>query len=242
MSSKYRCRGGAESRLCRGYQNPQTYFGIESGVNDRNSHNLETGGRTGHETQFSAVMERLTDVLTDQRNRLPEVVVAKFSGDPLEYNSFVRSFDSRIASRTSDESERLYYLEQYTSGTPREMVRSCMHMTSGMGYIEARKRLDRRFGDKFLLAQAYLKRLEFWPVIRSDDVERLDEFITFLVGCCNAMTCSNSIKELDYPTSLRLIVSKLPGYLQDRWVRTADSIFHSDGDILLSHWVSWCPF
>ena len=46
------------------------------------------------------------------------------------------------------------------------------------------------------------------------------------------MTATESIKELDYPTSLRLIVSKLPGYLQDRWARVADKILYHEGNLV----------
>ena len=86
------------------------------------------GGYIAPDSQFGVVLDRLSDVLADSRNRFPEVVIPKFSGDPLDFASFVRSFDSRIASRTSDEGERLYHLEQFTVGTARDIVRSCMHM------------------------------------------------------------------------------------------------------------------
>ena len=77
------------------------------------------GGYIAPDSQFGVVLDRLSDVLADSRNRLPEVVIPKFSGDPLDFASFVHSFDSRIASHTSDEGERLYYLEQFTVGTAR---------------------------------------------------------------------------------------------------------------------------
>ena len=104
-------------------------------------------------------------------------------------------------------------------------------MPSWLGYVEARRRLDERFGNPFVLGQCYLKRLEKWPSISRDDVKRLDDF-TFLIGCPNAMTATESIKELNYPTSLRLIVSKLPGYLQDRWARVADKILYHEGNFV----------
>ena len=189
------------------------------------------GGYIVPDSQFGVVLDRLSDVLADSRNRLPEVVIPKFSGDPLDFASFVRSFDSRIASRTSDEGERLYYLEQFTVATAREIMHSCMHMPLELAYQEARRRLERRFGDKFLLSQAYIRKLESWSAIRNDDVGRLDEFTTFLVGCSNAMTCSDAIRELDYPSSLRLVVSKLPSYLQERWTWLADKILYLEGDV-----------
>ena len=105
-------------------------------------------------------------------------------------------------------------------------------MPSWLGYVEARRRLDERFGNPFVLSQCYLKRLEKWPSISRDDVKWLDDFTTFLIGCRNAMIATESIKELDYPTSLRLIVSKLPGYLQDGWARVADKILYHEGNLV----------
>ena len=188
-----------------------------------------TGASAWDRRKYETVVDKLSDVLVDPRNRLPEIVIPKFSGDPLDYDSFIRTFDARIASRTNDDSEKMHYLDQYTSGIPKQIVRSCMHIPAGLGYVEARRQLDERFGDRFLLAQTYLKRLE---TIRKDDVKGLDEFTIFLVGCRNTMSVTDGIRELDYPTSLRLIVSKLPGFLQERWARTADSILHDSRGVL----------
>ena len=65
------------------------------------------------------VPQWLAEILFE-RNRLPEVIIEKFSGDPLEYDSFVRRFDARIAAHTRDDGKRMYYLKQYTSGTPKQ--------------------------------------------------------------------------------------------------------------------------
>ena len=55
-------------------------------------------------------------------------------------------------------------------------------MPAYLGYSEARKHLDDRYGDKFLLVQLYLKKLDQWSKVRGDDMKRLDEFTTFLIG------------------------------------------------------------
>ena len=55
-------------------------------------------------------------------------------------------------------------------------------MPAYLGYSEAQKHLDDRYGDRFLLAQSYLKKLDQWPIVSGDDVKRLDEFTTFLIG------------------------------------------------------------
>ena len=101
-------------------------------------------------------------------------------------------------------------------------------MSPVAGYMEARRKLDMMYGDPFLLAQSYLKKLDTWPAIRADDVKKLEEYTTFLVGCCNAMTSTDCIRQLDYPSSLQLVVSKLAIYLQDKWSRVADHILHEE--------------
>ena len=45
------------------------------------------------------------------------------------------------------------------------------------------------------------------------------------------MSLPHVIRELDYPSSLRLVVSKLPSYLQERWTRLADKILYLEGDV-----------
>ena len=232
--------GGPELRHDVRYLNSHASPPIGHSLGDTNTHPLGSGVDGGNDSSLSAVMNRLTDVLVDQRNRLPEVIIEKFSGNPLEYDSFVRRFDARIASRTRDDGERMYYLEQYTSGTPKALVRSCMHLPAELAYVEARKKLESRFGDKYLLAQSYIKKLEGWSVIRNGDVKGLDEFTTFLIECCNTMASSSSIKELDYPSSLKMVVSKLPDYLQVRWSRTADNLVHQKtGTVTLGALVSF---
>ena len=44
------------------------------------------------------------------------------------------------------------------------------------------------------------------------------------------MISAGSIKELDYPTSLWLIVIKLHGYLQDNWAPIMDKILYQEGE------------
>ena len=54
------------------------------------------------------------------------------------------------------------------------------------------------------------------------------------------MASSSSIKELDYPSSLKMVVSKLPDYLQVRWSRTADNLVHQEtGTVTLAALVSF---
>ena len=79
-----------------------------------------------------------------------------FTGNLLDYCTFVRAFETVIETRESDYARRLYYLEQHTAGRPRELVRSCLYMNTEAGYLKARKLLESKFGQKHKIAMAYV--------------------------------------------------------------------------------------
>lgn len=59
--------------------------------------------------------------------------IPTFEGNPLDYKSFMQAFEHGIEAKTSSSEDRLYYLEQFTSGQPRDLVRSCFHMGAQKG-------------------------------------------------------------------------------------------------------------
>lgn len=77
-------------------------------------------------------------VQQQRRSNLPSKDIPVFKGDPLTYKSFVRAFEHAVDGKTDSYKDKLYYLEQYTSGEPQELVRSCEHMSPDRGYLEAR--------------------------------------------------------------------------------------------------------
>ena len=56
--------------------------------------------------------------------------IPTYDGDPLQFNTFMKAFEHCVEAKTSCEGDCLYYLEQFTRGQPRDMVRSCLHMTA----------------------------------------------------------------------------------------------------------------
>lgn len=56
-----------------------------------------------------------------------------------------------------------------------------------IGYVEAKKLLNKHFGNEYTIAFAYIERVLKWPLIRSEDGEALTEFAVFLTGSCNTV-------------------------------------------------------
>ncbi|XP_073987651.1 uncharacterized protein [Rhodnius prolixus] len=164
-------------------------------------------------------------IASNLKGQMPKVEIQKFNGDVTQYLGFIRSFDSVIGSKPTDDEEKLNYLVQYTVGTPRDIVKACMYMDPKEGYAEARALLDRRYGNLEKIIPAYIGKILEWPDIKPDDVERLDDVAILLRGCKNAIAGRAFGKsELQDPKTLRKILKKLPFNAQERFRRRADEI------------------
>ena len=148
---------------------------------------------------------------------LPPRTIPEFDGDPLKYAAFIRAFEQAIEKKTADKQECLYYLEQYTRGQPRELVRSCYNMAHGQGYERAKNLLKEHFGNELRIAVAYIERVMKWPTMRVDDTNALQSFSIFLRDCCNVMEDLQHMEEMNVPSNLRLMMMKLPYKLREKW-------------------------
>jgi len=120
-------------------------------------------------------------------------------------------------SKTDSHQDRLYYLEQFTSGEPLDLIRSCEHMRPDRAYEEARALLDRHYGDELTIATAYIKKAMEWPQIKPEDRKGLNAFALFLIGCCNTVNDVDYMDEMNNPTNMKCVLSKLPFKLKERW-------------------------
>lgn len=152
-----------------------------------------------------------------------------FDGDPLQYISLIRAFEQGVEEKAS-KGNCLYYLEQFTRGQPRELVRSCLHMTPELGYAKAKQLLQQHFGCEYKVAVAYIEKALSWPPVRNEDVKALQSFSLFLRGCCNVMEEFVYMQELDMPSNIRAVVSKLPFKLRERWRTVAHDIGETTGN------------
>ncbi|KAI2644916.1 DNA repair protein RecO [Labeo rohita] len=137
--------------------------------------------------------------------------------DVLQYKSFMRAFEHAIEQKTDNDQDKLYFLEQFTDGEPQELVRSCAHMTPSKGYHKAKKLLRKHYGDELVIANAYIDKALKWPQVRTDDGKALNAYAMFLIGCRISMEDIEFLEEMDNPTNLRTVISKLPYKMKERW-------------------------
>ncbi|KAK0155426.1 hypothetical protein N1851_002228 [Merluccius polli] len=158
----------------------------------------------------------ITSILVKQQKQstLPQREIPVFSGDVLSYRPFIRAFEHIIENKTEGSADRLYFLDQYTSGLPRNLVRSCLHMSPERGYEKAKALLQEHYGDEFKICSAYMTKALEWPPIKAED---LNAFVIFLRSCCNAMEEMSYCNEINLSSNMKILIMKLPYRLRERW-------------------------
>ena len=76
------------------------------------------------------------------------------SGVVMSYPEFITAFETLIESKVDDSNKRLYFLDQYTSGKAKELLKGCLQMKGEDLYKEARWLLKKHFGDPYKIASA----------------------------------------------------------------------------------------
>ena len=155
---------------------------------------------------------------------LPKPEVPVFSGDPMDYQTFIRAFENLIEANTDSNSARLYYLIQYTQGDVKELMKSCLWMKGEEGFAEARRLLKRRYGQDYKIAASYVDRVTTGPMIKSENAAALQRFSILLTSCKNMLRTIGYSSKLDNPDSLRKIIERLPYGMRKNWRDVVDKI------------------
>ena len=160
---------------------------------------------------------------------LPHAEVPTFKGDILEFVPFMMAFETRIVPHTSRDSDRLYYLMQHLEGQPKRLIDGCLYMEPTQGYSKAMEQLHKVYGDPYVISTAYINELKNWSHIKDDDHRALQDFALFLIKCNHAMQAMSHMLVLNHAPNLQLVISKLPWYLQDKWMDfSLDNIQHQE--------------
>ena len=96
---------------------------------------------------------------------LPSLEPDIFDGNPINYCSFINSFDALAAYNVPEPKRKFYYLLQYTKGPARDLVKGCQYLPGQEGYIKTRNLLKNTFGQKFQIAKANIDLVANGPVL-----------------------------------------------------------------------------
>jgi len=158
---------------------------------------------------------------------LPKVEMMTFDGDPLKYWLFMRAFENVIESNTTDNGARLARLLHYCKGKALRVIESCVMLHPDVGYVRAKELLKSRFGDDFVIAQAWLSKVAVGGPVAG--CEHLQEFADELRGCLNCLQAMGYVSEVNTQSVLVKIAQRLPQYLKTRWVREVQHLKRRQG-------------
>lgn len=186
----------------------------------------------GNEALYSLLHKQneITELLvqTQSFQFLPRREVPTFNGDPLQFRAFMSAFEQCVETKMQ-KGDCLYYLEQFTGGQPRELVRSCQHLPSDRAYDTAKDLLTKHFGNEIKITAAYVNKLTEWPTVKAEDKKGLQAYALCLAECCNAMQELRYLDELNMPANMKMIIQKLPYKLREKWRAKACDIFEING-------------
>ena len=151
-----------------------------------------------------------------------------FDGNPFNYYLFMKTFENTVEKCTEDGSLRLQLLIQYCSGKANETIKCC-GMTSGKdGYVKAKKLLEERFGEKYVVSNAWIERLSEGPPINQNDREALLDLADDLESCEITLMVAGRLSQFNNEDKMMKILRRLPLYLRSRWQKRVQEI-RADG-------------
>ncbi|XP_047485497.1 uncharacterized protein LOC125036713 [Penaeus chinensis] len=158
------------------------------------------------------VFKDVVNILSKSKSE-PEI----FSGDLLEFPPWLQTFEILIESRITEPAEKLFYLGHYTSGEAKDAIRGLLHVPKEEAYLEAKSILMDRFGNKFIVANAFRRKLSEWPNISNRDGHALHKLSDFLKSCLTVMKTTDYLNILNDPHENSKMLQKLSPALIDRW-------------------------
>ena len=182
----------------------------------------DTGSR-GHSGSVNEV-QGLIDAMRTMTTHINRSHVAplskeeRFSGDPLTYRRFVKHFDSYLTKGVVDMAEKLDLLISSCAGEARANIADCiMARTPDLGYFEARRILERLYGQNHTIVSAYINKIVNDPPIKANDRQALAALGRDMRNCLMACGSLNSAG-LDTQQTVSSVFTRLPRHLQDKFM------------------------
>ena len=126
-------------------------------------------------------------------SRLPTPEPSVFDGDPLEYHDWSIAFKVLIEDKGISEADKFHYLKRYFGGSAREAISGYFLLRSTSAFERARAVLEERYGNAFIVTEAFRDKLDAWPRVRDRDGIGLRRFSDFLNQCQAAMVDMKSV-------------------------------------------------
>ena len=160
--------------------------------------------------------------------KLPKAEIMSFDGSPLNYYLFVKTFENSVEKCTEDDNVRLQLLIQYCTGKAKETIKCCGMMSGKDGYSKAKKLLEERFGERYVVSNAWIEKLSEGPPISLNDREALLDLADDLESCEITLAVAGRLNQINSEDKMIKILRRVPPYLHSRWQKRVQEI-RADG-------------
>ncbi|XP_030845109.1 uncharacterized protein LOC115925437 [Strongylocentrotus purpuratus] len=155
---------------------------------------------------------------------LANVEMMKFDGSPLHFHEFMMSFDNLIGRSSLDSGTKLMKLYHCCEGEVKGIIQCCMVMEPLYGYQRARELLVERFGSKYKIGEAWIKRITTGPICHANDRKGLQKFADELKISMETLRAMDLLQEISSQRELLKVAERLPYYLKGRWLKLVRDI------------------
>ena len=158
--------------------------------------------------------------LVDLMN-LPKVSMMTFDGDPMQYHIFMNAFNTCIDSANVPPASKLNRLFELCKGKARTVINPCALGDATAGYERAKKLLKERFGDDYVISEAWVSKITSGPDVKGNNSDSLQAFTDDVRGCVETLRSMDRLQEVDTRSRLVQLMQRLPENLQSRWRKKA---------------------
>ena len=186
-------------------------------------------GHSGSVNEVQGLIDAMRTMTThiNRSHVAPLPKEERFSGDPLTYRRFVKHFDSYLTKGVVDMAEKLDLLISSCAGEARANIADCiMARTPDLGYFEARRILERLYGQDHTIVSAYINKILNGPPIKANDRQALAALGRDMRNCL--MACGNlNSAGLDTQQTVSSVFTRLPRHLQDKFVASVTMLLET---------------
>ena len=154
-------------------------------------------------------------ILHSRKDRLPELNLEVFYGEPLNWYEWFGQFQATVDSAMLTDDEKLKYLKTHVKDKAKSAIAEYGY--SGVLYKDALATLQRKFGQPHVVVGAHLDKLKKFPALKvhnSDHVISFSAVISGLVAVFRSLSFNDDLKSVNL---LNQAVSKLPPNLKEAW-------------------------
>ena len=158
----------------------------------------------------------------------PRPVIPVFDGDPLNYWTFVQSFETLIARRLASDPAKLVYLLQHCAPS---VKRNLEHFSGDneMGYKLARESLFCEYGQPHIVAYCCEKRLLESPKMRFMEPDGLKSLSILMEKSLTMLRDMGDFATLNSLGTMKRLMGKFSEEMQKDWIKWSFKVLKETG-------------